>query len=609
MCGISGIFSNQELINDFLKESVDCISHRGPDEIGYFYSPNCQLGICRLAIIDVTRGQQPSYDNEKYIVSVFNGEIYNYRELSEQLRKRGHVIPTPGDSAIIPFLYKEFGEKFPQKIQGMFAIAIYDKLQNKLILSRDRLGKKPLWYTIQQHQLFFSSEIKGLLGFGVQANFDDTTLCEFLTFGYINAPRSPFKGVQQLPPASTLIYEEGRSKTETYWSSSDVPELDISFDEAKNETKRLLMLATEARMISERPIGAFLSGGIDSTIVTALMSQISHNPINTYCIGFADTKYDESDYASNVARYLGTNHHTRFVEADPMFLVKQLAKTLDQPFADSSIVPTLQLSQFAREDVVVALSGDGGDEAFAGYERYRAGKWLDDRNLLLYLNPITLYPSRRIENLKLRKLVKHSQAQPLVNRYLAFQSLFQPSDLKRMLNPDLLETSWRDTFEGLWESIPSEDKIRKMQEVDIRTYLPGDLMYKVDISSMANGLEVRSPFLDYRVIEFGLSLPWKYKIGNGENKHILREIARELVPGELINRPKKGFGIPRGRWLRNELQNSVREVLLDRDSASRGWFKQQELEKIIEMHQQGQELDHLIWPVFTLQLWAKYWLK
>jgi asparagine synthase (glutamine-hydrolysing) len=258
--------------------------------------------------------------------------------------------------------------------------------------------------------------------------------------------------------------------------------------------------------------------------------------------------------------------------------------------------------------VVVALSGDGGDEAFAGYERYRAGKILDDINPLLYMNPLTLYPSQSLANLRVRKLLKHSRAQSLEKRYRGFQSLFQLNDLKRVLNADLFELEAKDHFSNLWENIPSKDKIRKMQEVDIKSYLPGDLMYKVDIASMANSLEVRSPFLDYRVVEFGLSLPWKYKVGGGENKHILREIARELVPKHLIDRPKMGFGIPRSRWLRNELRDTVSEVLLDNDSQSRGWFNQNEVRNILRLHQNGQELDHLIWPMFTLQLWAKNWL-
>jgi len=608
MCGIAGVFSSNTLTETLIAKSIDSIAHRGPDERGFFSDRHCSLGMCRLAIIDVSTGQQPSFNNEKDVVSVFNGEIYNFRELREKLVAQGHVIPSPGDSAIIPFLYKEFGESFPQQIQGMFAIAVYDTRARKLLLVRDRLGKKPLWYSVQDQQISFASELKGLLSLGVNADFNEGILSEFLSFGYVNSPRSPYKNVQQLNPATILIYQNGKERIQSYWNTSDVVPLEISFEDAKEETKRILRVATESRLISERPVGAFLSGGIDSTIVTSLLSQISENSIHTYSIGFAEKKFDESKYAKKVATHLKTVHHEKIVEADPKFILNQLTKTLDQPFADSSIIPTFLLSEFSRQNVVVALSGDGGDEAFGGYERYRAGKLLDDLNPLLYFNPLKIIPAKRISNPRVRKLLRHSRPQALASRYRGFQSLFQPNDLRKLLSAELAASVIEDPFSEIWKSVPSKDKVRKMQEVDLKSYLPGDLMYKVDIASMANSLEVRSPFLDYRVVEFGLSLPSRYKVGKGENKHILREIAREFVPRELIDRPKMGFGIPRGSWLRNELRGMVNEVLLDGDFHSRGWFNQKEVEKVIKQHYEGQELDHLIWPMFTLQLWANHWL-
>jgi len=608
MCGIAGVFSSNTLTETLIAKSIDSIAHRGPDERGFFSDRHCSLGMCRLAIIDVSTGQQPSFSSEKDVVSVFNGEIYNFRELREKLIARGHVIPSPGDSAIIPFLYKEFGESFPQQIQGMFAIAIYDSKAKKLLLARDRLGKKPLWYSVLDRQISFASELKGLLALGLHADFNESILTEFLSFGYVNAPRSPYKNIQQLNPASILLYQDGKFRIQNYWNPSDVAPLDISFQDAKEETKRILREATESRLISERPVGAFLSGGIDSTIITSLMSKISENSIHTYSIGFAEKKFDESAYASKVAKHLKTIHHEKTVEADPRFILDRLSRTLDQPFADSSIIPTFLLSQFSRHDVVVALSGDGGDEAFGGYERYRAGKLLDDLNPFLYFNPLILIPTKKFPNPRIRKLLRHSRPQTLMDRYRGFQSLFQPNDLRKLLNKDFVERTIDDHFVAIWKSVSSKDKVRRMQEVDLKSYLPGDLMYKVDIASMANSLEVRSPFLDYRVVEFGLSLPWRYKVGKGENKHILREIAREFVPRELIDRPKMGFGIPRGSWLRNELRGMVSEVLLDEKSRSRGWFNQKEVEKVIKLHNEGQELDHLIWPIFILQLWANHWL-
>jgi asparagine synthase (glutamine-hydrolysing) len=608
MCGISGILSDRPVVADLVEKSIDKISHRGPDESGFFYHQNCVLGMCRLSIIDVSSGQQPSYNQSRDVVSVFNGEIYNFRELRQNLISRGHQINMLGDSALIPFLYQEYGNAFPSKLQGMFAIALFDAKRKRLLIVRDRLGKKPLWYSQQGSTFYFSSEVKGLLSLGVNRKLDEKVIPEFLRYGYINAPKSAILDVKQLPPATLLIIEDGKSNLIQYWNPSDIPEASISFEDAKYEATRLLREAVKTRLVSERPVGAFLSGGIDSTIVTALMQEESESSVHTYSIGFSDTKFDESRFAKEVAKAIDTIHHERVVEANPRLIVETLSKVLDHPFADSSIIPTFLLSRFAREEVVVALSGDGGDEGFAGYERYRAGRFLDSINPLLAINPLKLFPVDRITNPRFRKLIRHSSYQSLPERYSGFQSLFQINDLYSILNPELLGRSKSDDFINIWNSIPTQDRVRKMQEVDIRTYLPGDLMYKVDIASMANSLEVRSPFLDYRVVEFGLSLPAKYKVGKGESKHILREIARGFVPPELINRPKKGFGVPLARWLREDFQSLVHEVLLDERSRSRGWYRFEKLEEVLKKHQQGFALESIIWPVLMLELWVKNWI-
>jgi len=608
MCGISGIFSMNYIDPKLVHESIEKISHRGPDETGFFDSQNCVLGICRLSIIDVSSGQQPSYNQEKTVASVFNGEIYNFGELRERLISRGHRIGGLGDSALIPFLYQEFGDQFPRQIQGMFAIALYDSRKSKLLLARDRIGKKPLWYSWNRETISFSSEVKGLISLGAERGINESVIPEFLQYGYINSPRSAFNEIEQLPPASVLVFEDGKRSVDTYWNISDTPELSISFPEAKEEAKSLIRQAVRTRLISERPIGSFLSGGIDSTIVTALMKEESEGEVNTYSIGFSESKFDESGFARNIANELGTKHHERFIKADPALIVETLSKVLDQPFADSSIIPTYLLAKFASEDLVVALSGDGGDEAFAGYDRYRAGKMLNVVNPLLLLNPLSLIPVEKFANQKLRKLIRNSGFQPLENRYRGFQSLFSIRDLHSILNPDLLSQANEDDFSKLWSLSSSSDSIRKMQEIDIRTYLPGDLMHKVDMASMANSIEVRSPLLDYRVVEFGISLPSKFKIGAGENKHILREIARDFVPHKLINRPKKGFGIPQAEWLREDLVELVKDVLLDEKSRSRGWYQFNKVEELVKLHNSGRQFDNLIWPMLILELWAKNWI-
>jgi len=362
MCGISGIFSINSIDPKLVPDSIEKISHRGPDEIGFFQSQNCVLGICRLSIIDVSSGQQPSYNQEKTVASVFNGEIYNFRELRERLISRGYRIGGLGDSALIPFLYQEFGDQFPRQIQGMFAIALSDSRKSKLLLARDRIGKKPLWYSWNRETISFSSEVKGLLCLGVKRSINESVIPEFLQYGYINSPRSAFNDIEQLTPASIFVFQDGKRSVDTYWKTSDTPELSISFPEAKEEAKRLIRQAIKSRLVSERPIGSFLSGGIDSTIVTALMKQESDGEVNTYSIGFYESNFDESGFARKIAKALGTKHHERYIEADPALIVETLSKVLDQPFADSSIIPTYLLAKFASEDLVVALSGDGGDE-------------------------------------------------------------------------------------------------------------------------------------------------------------------------------------------------------------------------------------------------------
>lgn len=608
MCGIAGVFSQKVIIPTLTRKAVQAMTHRGPDGTGFFQNEECNLGMCRLAIIDVESGHQPNFSLDKQTVSVFNGEIYNFRELREELQKRGRKIPHLGDSALIPFLYEEYGEDFPKKLQGMFAIAVYDKNRKKLLLARDRIGKKPLWISYQNGEMYFASELKALLEMGIRKSIKLDSIPEFLRFGYINAPRSAFEGINQLAPATILILQGGEVETREYWNSSDVSPISITFDEAKSETLRLLRQAVKSRLISERPVGAFLSGGIDSTIISALMHQESESEVHTFSVGFLNPKFDESKYADEVARAIGTKHHKRVIQADPKFLIERLAISLDHPFADSSIIPSFALSEFARKDVVVALSGDGGDEVFGGYERYRAGVFLNAVNPMLILNPLPLIFKKELTNSRIRKLIRHSSKKEIPGRYQDFQSLFQTRDLANLLNPDFGFEVLDPNFGKIWNSLQGKSLLRKMQEMDLKSYLPGDLMYKVDISSMANSLEVRSPFLDYRVVEFGLSLPNRFKITLGENKHILREIAKSLVPPHLIDRPKMGFGIPRAQWLRYEFRELTRQVLLDGQSRSRGWYRFGEVEKILKRHAAGEDLDHLIWPMFILELWAKNWI-
>ena len=608
MCGISGAFSLSSLGNLEIRQSIEAIRHRGPDEQGFATSRNFVLGMCRLAIIDVQHGHQPVNSENGLISAVFNGEIYNYRELRNELESMGHKFRTESDSGVIVPLYLEYGLNFVKKLQGMFAIALYDQRNQTGILTRDRLGKKPIWYSHKHGVLKFSSEIKGLKALGVERIPELSSLTEYLQFGYINSPRSAYKDIEQLTPGSTLEFSSKGIYISKYWDLNEVENSSIDYETAKHSVHSLLIDAVQSRLVSERPIGSFLSGGIDSSLVTAIMAKLSKDKIHTYSIGFAESKFDESTFARDVANEIGTIHHEKIVSPEPEIIVDKIARILDQPFADSSIIPTFLLSEFARNDVVVALGGDGGDEVFGGYLRYRATMFLDRINFLLALNPSPLISHFVSDNPRLEKLLRHSRYMKKADRYRQFQSLILGNELQRLLSDEILTLSSQDNFSKMWNTVTQRGELRKLQEVDIASYLPGDLLVKADLASMANSLELRSPFLDYRLVELGISLPQNFKIRGRITKRILKDILATYLPREKFERPKMGFGIPRASWLRNELRELVIDTLSSRQCRDRSWFNHSELMKVINTHNSGRDLDRVIWPIFMLELWANNWI-
>jgi asparagine synthase (glutamine-hydrolysing) len=605
MCGIAGSLSNSHVNPECINSAIKIISHRGPDETGFFLGNNCTLGIARLSIIDVNEGHQPCFSESKDIVSVFNGEIYNFRQLRELLSNKGHIFSNNSDSEIIPHLFEEFGEDFPSKIQGMFAIAIYVKSMNAIYLFRDRMGKKPIWYAIQDGDLHFSSELKGLFPLGVNKEFESSTITEYLSQGYVNAPRSPFKNVFQVRPGSILKVKDGNASSRQYWKPEDIQESDISWHDALNESEKLIRTAVKERLFSERPLGVFLSGGIDSTLIAAIAQQEISN-LKTFSIGFLESEFDESNHAALISKHLGTDHYTSIITPNPEIIVEEVSKMLDQPFADSSVIPTYLLSKFAHEQVVVALSGDGGDESFAGYDRYRANHYLRFINLLLKANPMRKALTEVSSESRYGKLLRATAASEPLHRYMNLQSNLPAVTVSRLTGKPfelgqviaLLPLNFQEL----------ESNVRNMQLLDFKTYLPGDLLYKVDITSMANGLEVRSPLLDYRVVEFGLSLPTNYKINPWRNKLILRSLLERFVPANLVNRPKKGFGIPRAKWLREELKPLVLESLVTKEAWVNNYLDRKEIRCLVDSHMKGKDYDASIWTLLMLELWAKNWL-
>ena len=588
------------------------LQHRGPDDSGTYVNHGIGLGMGRLAIVEIAAGKQPASDASEQINMVFNGEIYNYRELRQELEQSGVHCRTSSESEVIINLYLKHGLDFIGKLNGMFAIAIHDARDNSLHLIRDRMGKKPLWISqLNDGTLFFASEVRALMLARPDRTLRTDMVAEVMQYGYINAPHSAFNEITQLPPASVLTWHEDKTSILTYWVPDFDTKVKISYEDALETTKKLIEESVSRRLISERPLGSFLSGGYDSTIVTAYMAKLMSEKVQTYSIGFHSAQFNEAHHAKQVANYLGTNHHEEILSPDPALVVEKISHVLDQPFADSSIVPTYLLAKFARENLIVALGGDGGDEVFGGYDRYLATPVMQKLNLFLGFARAGLNFAGKQSFGNTRKITRVgsqlSSKPSLAARYTSILSLAQPNDLSVLLNPSFQTNSAESAFINQFSSgnISSFDR---MIRSDFAAYLPGDLLVKVDIATMANSLELRSPMLDVNVVEWGVSLPQKYKIKRFETKHILKDVARSLGPANLIDRPKMGFGIPRAEWLRTGMKEMVIDTLTDTRATQRGWFNPVEVKKVIDIHVAGEDKDSLIWPMLMLELWARTWL-
>jgi asparagine synthase (glutamine-hydrolysing) len=612
MCGITGGIGPSAPQQQLLDAQLKSIEHRGPDDSGTYVNNGIGIGMCRLAIVEIAAGKQPASDASEQIHIVWNGEIYNYQELRTELESRGVHCRDSSESEVVINLYLNFGLDFINKLNGMYAIAIHDSRDNSLHLIRDRIGKKPLWISqLNDGTLFFASEVKALMLARPDRTLRTDMIAEVMQYGYINSPNSAFNEIHQVPPANVTSWRDGKIETTTYWTADFETKSTIPYEEALETTKELIEAAVSRRLISERPLGSFLSGGYDSTVVTAYMAKLMKEKVQTYSIGFHSEPFNEAHHAKQVANYLGTNHHEEILSPDPALVIEKISHVLDQPFADSSIVPTYLLAKFARENLIVALGGDGGDEVFGGYDRYLAAPVMQKLNPFLglarkglnFVGAQSFGNSRKITRVGSQLSPKNS----LASRYSSILSLTQPHELISLLNPnvssDRAEVAFVNQF-GLCD-LTSFDR---MISSDFAAYLPGDLLVKVDIATMANSLELRSPLLDVNVVEWGVSLPRKYKIKGLETKHILKDVARSLVPAELIDRPKMGFGIPRAEWLRTGMREMLVDTLTDKTANQRGWFNSTEVRKVIDIHMAGDDKDNLLWPILMLELWARTWL-
>lgn len=648
MCGITGAAwaaDGKPLNVETLRRMTVALAHRGPDDSGVYHSAEANagrpaspsgagaaLGHRRLSIIDLAGGHQPLCNEDGTIWIAFNGEIYNYRELQATLEDKGHRFETSTDTEVIVHLYEEYGPDCVTHLRGMFAFAIWDDREKQLLLARDRLGQKPLVYRQDTGRLLFASELKSLLQVpGLPREIDPVALDEYLTYQYTPAPRCMLKGFTKLPPGHLAIYRHGDLSVRRYWDPGYADgEMDWSgadfskpgngrADEIRGELRETLTEAVRLRMRSDVPLGAFLSGGIDSTIIVGLMQKLSERPVQTFSIGFPVKAFDERSFAREAAAHLGTEHHEAVVHPDALKILPKLIWQYDEPFSDSSAIPMMYLSEMTRKNVTVSLSGDGGDELFAGYDRYKAVQiagWFDrlpgPLRKLATLKLWQYFPASVRQKSRRRRIKRLLSAlgEPRDRRYLKWISIFD--DARR---PDLYTADFTTTLGDAdsaspllqaYRECPNRDFVTRTTCADVLTYLPGDILTKVDVATMAYSLEGRSPFLDHHVVEFAARLPLQAKLRGRQGKRILIETFADLLPSSIQNRPKMGFGVPLDHWFRNELQSMLQETLLDPSTLARGYFRAASVEKLINEHVNGQwDHSYRLWSLLCLELWQR----
>lgn len=604
---------------------LNAIRHRGPDDEGVFFDREAALGTRRLSIIDLELGHQPMHNEDSSIWITYNGEIYNFRELREELVREGHVFYTKTDTEIVIHAYEEWGYECVKKFNGMFAFAIWDKRDNSLFLARDRFGIKPLYYSGFNGQFLFASEIKSILKFpGFSRELDLCALDQYLTFEYVPAPRSIFKEINKLPAAHTLIYKDNYVAISKYWDIDFSSQSSVC-DEGEVKERLLLLLkdSIKRQMISDVPLGVFLSGGIDSSTITALASGLSANRLKTFSIGFKERSFDESKYVKQVVDLYRTEHyHNDFTIKELSGLLPEAASLLDEPFGDASFLPTFLLSKFTRQQVTVALSGDGGDELFAGYPTYQAHRLADYYcripsfiqkgvigNIVKRL-PVSM--SNFSLDFKAKKFIS-SAAYPLPLRHIIWMGSFSPQEKEQFYSPSFKEVlggqdSLRSLY-GYFDRFPESSELNRLQYFDAKTYLQDDLLVKTDRASMFNSLEVRVPYLDHNIAEFVFSLPANLRLRNFQTKYILKKTVSNILPGNIINRAKKGFGMPAAFWIKGELKGMMLDVFKKEKIEKEGWFGYGYIDRLLQGHFAGKADNRKkIWTLFMFELWLKEYL-
>lgn len=626
MCGICGIISRHDFPGKAAVEAMcAALRHRGPDEEGFFLRPNVSLGMRRLRIIDLATGRQPISNENLTLHVIYNGEIYNYRELRAELTALGHVFSTRTDTEVIVHGYEEWGLEAISRFNGMFAFALYDEREHRLILARDRAGQKPLFYHWNGQRLAFSSELKALLRLeDVPRDVDGQAIYHYLSLQYVPGPNTILTGVRQVPPGHCLIFAGGDISVQRYWRPDYRHKAIRTQAKWIERTRELTEQAVRRHMVSDVPIGVYLSGGVDSSVVAAEMSR--HGPLKTFSIGFDVEAYNELEHARRIARRYGTDHHEFVVTADEVLAtLEDVVWFSDQPLADVSCLPTFHLARLTREHVTVALTGDGGDEVFAGYTRYVLDRWLrwfrllPDRVRQQWLPAIVKrlpdnahIPTDRNVVAGLKRLAQASSTSYRAS-ILAWGSFFTESQKAELLCRDWLKhinpVSTVALLGERFDEAAATTRLDRTLAVDFQTYLADDLLVKADRMAMAHSLETRAPFLDNSLIELGMQMPEALKIRGWDQKWALRQAFRDSIPAENVRRIKRGFGIPIGVWLRGRLRERAREILLDQRTLQRGYFNPDAVEALLEEHQRG-TVDHgqRIWALMVLELWHRQYV-
>jgi asparagine synthase (glutamine-hydrolysing) len=617
VCGIAGKVSVRGAVEPALIEGMcDLMVHRGPDAAGIHRADGVTLGIRRLRIIDLETGDQPIYNEDRSIAVVLNGEIYNFRELRRDLERRGHSFATKGDTEVIAHLYEEKGRALVGELHGMFAFALWDARQRRLLLARDRVGKKPLFYAERDGWLSFASELRALMvDDEITREVDLSSIDCYLAYGYIPAPWSIWRGVRKLPPAHTLLWESGQADLRRYWFLDYSQKRDEDPLELAEELRRRMGSAVRRRMIADVPVGALLSGGVDSSIVVAEMAGASSQPVRTFSIGFEQDEYNELPRARTIAERFSTDHHEFVVTPDATELIPKLVRHYGEPYADSSALPSFYLAELTRQHVTVALNGDGGDESFAGYRRHVVNSLLGSVERLPYplrraaakLDGALPSPGDRYNLLTRAHRLLGTFGEDPLTRYTRYVSIFNQAERRALLTPGFLRAIDAERAPGVigraWSEASARHLLDVLLSVDVHTYLPEDLLVKMDIATMAHALEARSPFLDPEVMEFAASLPARYKGRLRHKKWLLRHAYRGHLPDRTLDAPKRGFVVPVGAWLRNGLGSFASEVLLDPGTLGRGIVREASVESKLRAHSAGHaDWSGHIWALLMLEL-------